>query len=95
MYHVLSARQTREVAGWFLHRLLDGDPASKHLSWQWVASSFSLIVTRSDGFRSCANHPTELRKYARAHPMEARISGRARRVVMCGLQAFDDLPDIV
>ncbi len=28
-------------ADWFLQHLLDGDPASNHLSWQWVASTFS------------------------------------------------------
>ena len=28
-------------ADWFLQHLIDGDPASNHLSWQWVASSFS------------------------------------------------------
>ena len=28
-------------AKWFLHQLLDGDPASNNLSWQWVASTFS------------------------------------------------------
>ena len=28
-------------ADWFLEHLLDGDPSSNHLSWQWVASSFS------------------------------------------------------
>jgi deoxyribodipyrimidine photo-lyase len=28
-------------ASWFLRHLLDGDPASNNLSWQWVASSFS------------------------------------------------------
>ncbi len=27
-------------ARWFLRHLLDGDPASNNLSWQWVASSF-------------------------------------------------------
>lgn len=27
-------------AGWFLHHLVDGDPASNNLSWQWVASTF-------------------------------------------------------
>jgi deoxyribodipyrimidine photo-lyase len=26
---------------WFLQHLLDGDPASNNLSWQWVASTFS------------------------------------------------------
>jgi deoxyribodipyrimidine photo-lyase len=28
-------------ATWFLQHLLDGDPASNNLSWQWVASTFS------------------------------------------------------
>lgn len=28
-------------AGWFLEHLLDADPASNHLSWQWVAGTFS------------------------------------------------------
>lgn len=26
---------------WFLQHLLDGDPASNNMSWQWVASTFS------------------------------------------------------
>jgi deoxyribodipyrimidine photo-lyase len=36
-------RHIRWQAGarWFLQHLLDGDPASNHLSWQWVASTFS------------------------------------------------------
>jgi deoxyribodipyrimidine photo-lyase len=28
-------------AKWFLQNLLDGDPASNNMSWQWVASTFS------------------------------------------------------
>lgn len=28
-------------ASWFLEHLLDGDPASNNLSWQWIASTFS------------------------------------------------------
>lgn len=28
-------------ARWFLQHLVDGDPASNNLSWQWVASTFS------------------------------------------------------
>lgn len=31
----------REAADWFESYLLDGDKASNHLSWQWVASTFS------------------------------------------------------
>lgn len=31
----------REAADWFEAHLLDGDFASNHLSWQWIASTFS------------------------------------------------------
>jgi len=31
----------RQAADWFEAQLLDGDTASNHLSWQWIASSFS------------------------------------------------------
>ncbi len=31
----------RAGAAWFLRHLVDGDPASNNLSWQWVASTFS------------------------------------------------------
>ena len=31
----------REAADWFENYLLDGDKASNHLSWQWIASRFS------------------------------------------------------
>ena len=36
-------RRTRWQAGarWFLQHLIDGDPASNNLSWQWVASTFA------------------------------------------------------
>lgn len=41
--YVVHWRHVRWQAGaaWFLEHLLDGDPASNNLSWQWVASTFS------------------------------------------------------
>jgi deoxyribodipyrimidine photo-lyase len=41
--YVVHWRKVKWQAGaeWFLEHLLDGDPASNNLSWQWVASSFS------------------------------------------------------
>jgi deoxyribodipyrimidine photo-lyase len=41
--YVVHWRRIRWQAGarWFLQHLLDGDPASNNLSWQWVASTFS------------------------------------------------------
>jgi deoxyribodipyrimidine photo-lyase len=40
--YVVHFRRVRWQAGarWFLQHLLDGDPASNNLSWQWVASTF-------------------------------------------------------
>jgi deoxyribodipyrimidine photo-lyase len=56
-------------AGWFLRHLLDGDPASNNLSWQWVASSFShkpyvfnrANLERFSGGRFCAGCPAASR----------------------------------
>ena len=41
---VVHFRRVRWQAGaaWFLEHLLDGDPASNNLSWQWVASTFAV-----------------------------------------------------
>ena len=41
--YLVHHRQVRWQAGarWFLRHLLDGDPASNNLSWQWAASTFS------------------------------------------------------
>lgn len=41
--YVVHWRRVQWQAGarWFLSHLLDGDPASNNLSWQWVASTFS------------------------------------------------------
>jgi deoxyribodipyrimidine photo-lyase len=41
--YVIHHRKTRwqTAADWFYGELLDGDLASNHLSWQWIASTFS------------------------------------------------------
>ncbi|MFN6565828.1 FAD-binding domain-containing protein [Dendronalium sp. ChiSLP03b] len=41
--YIVHWRHIRWQAGakWFLEHLLDGDPASNNMSWQWVASTFS------------------------------------------------------
>ncbi|MBF2063752.1 MAG: deoxyribodipyrimidine photo-lyase [Calothrix sp. C42_A2020_038] len=41
--YIVHWRRVRWQAGakWFLEHLLDGDPASNNMSWQWVASTFS------------------------------------------------------
>ncbi len=41
--YVIHHRRVRwqDGAAWFLQHLLDGDPASNNLSWQWVGSTFS------------------------------------------------------
>ncbi|MFM5890990.1 MAG: FAD-binding domain-containing protein [Dolichospermum sp.] len=41
--YIIHWRRVQWQAGakWFLQHLLDGDPASNNMSWQWVASTFS------------------------------------------------------
>ena len=41
--YVVHWRQIKWQAGarWFLQNLIDGDPASNNLSWQWIASTFA------------------------------------------------------
>lgn len=61
-------RRIRWQAGarWFLQHLLDGDPASNNLSWQWVASTFSTKpywfnrenLQRYNGDRDCQDCPS-------------------------------------
>lgn len=69
--YVVHWRRVRWQAGarWFLEHLLDGDPASNNLSWQWVAGTFShkpYIFNRetlerlSDG-QYCRNCPARRR----------------------------------
>lgn len=53
----------REAADWFETQLLDGDLASNHLSWQWIASTYSAKpyyfnkenLSRFTGEKHCAN----------------------------------------
>ena len=53
----------REAADWFENHLLDGDKASNHLSWQWIASTLSSKpyffnkenLARYTGEKYCAN----------------------------------------
>ena len=59
--YVVHWRRVRWQAGarWFHSHLLDGDPASNSLSWQWVASSFSTkpyIFNRANLERFGAGH---------------------------------------
>ena len=41
--YIVHWRHVKWQAGarWMLYQLLDGDPASNNLSWQWIASTFS------------------------------------------------------
>ena len=41
--YIVHWRQIKWQAGarWFLQNLIDGDPASNNLSWQWIASTFA------------------------------------------------------
>jgi deoxyribodipyrimidine photo-lyase len=74
-------RRVRWQAGarWFLQHLLDGDPASNNLSWQWVASTFShkpyvfnrANLERFSGGRFCAACPLAGRRGPGGCPFDA------------------------
>jgi deoxyribodipyrimidine photo-lyase len=65
--YVVHWRRVKWQAGakWFLRHLLDGDPASNNLSWQWVASTFSNkpYIFNLDNVRKYA--PAEINTTAR------------------------------
>jgi deoxyribodipyrimidine photo-lyase len=89
--YVVHTLRVRWQAGarWFLRHLLDGDPASNNLSWQWVASTFShkpyffnrANLERHTGGRYCATCPT-----ARSCPFAGSYPELARRL-------FPNLPE--
>ncbi len=75
-------------AGWFLRHLLDGDPASNNLSWQWVASSFShkpylfnrANLERFSGGRHCSVCPLADRHGAGGCPFDASYEALQARL---------------
>jgi deoxyribodipyrimidine photo-lyase len=91
--YVVHWRRVRWQAGarWFLQHLLDGDPASNNLSWQWLASSFShkpyffnrANLERFSGGRHCAACPAAARGGAGAPggcPFEASYEALQERL---------------
>lgn len=84
--YIVHWRRVRWQAGarWFLQHLLDGDPASNNLSWQWVASTFSHKpyfynrenLERFTGGRYCADCPLA----ARGCPFDASYEALERRL---------------
>ena len=70
-------------AAWFLRHLLDGDPASNNLSWQWVASTFShkpYIFNRDNLKRATDGRYCEGCPRARDCPFEGSYEGLAARL---------------
>jgi deoxyribodipyrimidine photo-lyase len=90
--YVVHWRRVRWQAGsrWFLQHLLDGDPASNNLSWQWVASSFShkpyifnrANLERFSGGRFCGECPRAGRGGAAGCPFEASYEELHQRLFL-------------
>jgi deoxyribodipyrimidine photo-lyase len=88
--YVVHWRRVRWQAGarWFLQHLLDGDPASNNLSWQWVASSFShkpylfnrANLERFSGGRFCAGCPLAGRRGPQGCPFDASYEALQARL---------------
>lgn len=76
-------------AAWFLAHLLDGDPASNNLSWQWVASTFSSkpYIFNADNMRKFLG---EFCDFAQAEPLfDAPYDELAARLFPYGQGAAD------
>jgi len=90
--YVVHSRRVRWQAGarWFLQHLLDGDPASNNLSWQWVASSFShkpyifnrANLERFSGGRFCGDCPRAGRGGVAGCPFEASYEELQQRLFL-------------
>jgi len=90
--YVVHWRRVRWQVGarWFLRHLLDGDPASNNLSWQWVASSFShkpyifnrANLERFSGGRYCGDCPRAGRGGAAGCPFEASYEDLQTRLFL-------------
>ncbi len=88
--YVVHWRRVRWQAGarWFLAHLLDGDPASNNLSWQWVASSFShkpyvfnrANLERFSGGRFCVGCPLADRRGPGGCPFDASYEALQARL---------------
>jgi deoxyribodipyrimidine photo-lyase len=83
--YVVHWRRVRWQAGarWFLQHLLDGDPASNNLSWQWVASSFShkpYLFNRANLERFGAGHHCQGCPAARRCPFDASYEALEQRL---------------
>ncbi|MFM7732698.1 MAG: FAD-binding domain-containing protein [Cyanobium sp.] len=88
--YVVHWRRVRWQAGarWFLQHLLDGDPASNNLSWQWVASSFShkpyvfnrTNLERFSGGRFCNGCPLAERSGPADCPFDASYEALQTRL---------------
>lgn len=82
--YVVHWRRVRWQAGarWFLEHLLDGDPASNNLSWQWVASTFSHkpYFFNADNIRRFAADRYPQLRAGRLEPFEGSYDALARRL---------------
>jgi deoxyribodipyrimidine photo-lyase len=80
--YVVHWRGVRWQAGaaWFLEHLLDADPASNNLSWQWVASTFSK--------KPYIFNLDNVAKYT-GHDINTRMSDN--RVLACSYEQLNEL----
>lgn len=91
--YIVHWRKIKWQAGarWFLTHLLDGDPASNNLSWQWVASTFAAkpYYYNWDNVKKFQpNAPPE-----GCEPFDASYDELARRLFPAAQFWRDDQPD--
>ena len=90
--YVVHARRVSWQAGarWFLRHLVDGDPASNNLSWQWVASTFAAkpyFMNRANVVQFSGDR---FPKHAKNDPLDAPYEVLAERLFPQGGDATAD-----
>lgn len=94
--YVCHARRVHWAAGaqWFLEHLLDGDPASNNLSWQWVASTFShkpYLFNRQNVRKFSGDR---FPAHSSADPMDDSYEALAAKLFRDGEDADFEPPDV-
>ncbi len=90
--YVVHARRVSWQAGaaWFLRHLVDGDPASNNLSWQWVASTFGAKPYFMNRENVVKNTGGRFAKHASKDPLDGSYEQLAAKLFPQGPDATQD-----
>ena len=93
--YVVHVRRVSWQAGarWFLRHLVDGDPASNNLSWQWVASTFAARPYFMNRENVANNSGGRFPRRAKNDPLDKPYPQLQRELFPQGTDATQDAGD--